>query len=160
MREADCSIWVRPVVSKMAETGEDVYAEMAILARLGQVERTQEVAVGAVIPTGIVGHPAGHLREPCRSGEDAGILNDHIAAEQPGTDVQVQVLDHRGVQMAATNLFVGGPERLHREDVRSVIALRTDRDAVRSGCSGLRRRAAKRDFSFSLAAVRSESRPS
>src|SRR4051812_8026461 len=101
----------------MAETGEYVYAELAILAGLGQVKSTEEMAIGAVVSTGIVGHPACHLSQSCGSGEDGRVFDDEVTAEEARPNLNVQILDHGGVQMAATDLPVGGPERLHCEHI-------------------------------------------
>jgi hypothetical protein len=105
------------VVRQVAEAGEDVGAELVILASLGQPERSTKMLLGHHILAGIMRHPAGHLGEAGHRAEHALIISLDGAAKQSRCHRALEVAGHRGVEVATAKLTVGRPQRLHRRKI-------------------------------------------
>ncbi|MDQ3151899.1 MAG: hypothetical protein M3R63_09315, partial [Actinomycetota bacterium] len=111
--ELEGLVGLAEVMGQMAQAGEDVRAELVIPTDLHEVERSAEVLLCASIVADVVRHPTGHLGEGCGGGEDARAVVGVIVAEQPGCYLGVQIVDHCGVEVSATDLAVRVAEGLH-----------------------------------------------
>jgi hypothetical protein len=92
----------------VAEAGVDVCSQLNVIAHGGELQGSTEVLLREVVMAGVVGHPAGHLRESSDCAES--VL---ATVDETRRDLVLQVPDHRSVHVAATHPAVSLSERLH-----------------------------------------------
>ena len=87
----------------MTHAGQDVRLHTRVAANPHKMQGSAEVAACSGIVTGIVRHPARHLRDSRRSGEYRTTVRAGIEREESGSYLVSQVVRNRGVQVCATH---------------------------------------------------------
>jgi len=114
---AESSFGLLTVVTKVAEAGQHMGAELPVVAGRRQAEGSLEVLLCGVIASGVMGHPSSHLGKRCGGGEQIVVGGLGGDAEQAWGDCSLEVIDHGGVELRAAYLPIGQAERLNRSEV-------------------------------------------
>src|SRR6266436_4754533 len=101
------------MVGEMAQAGQDMGAELDVVAQLDQSEGAVEVLARDCVVAGVVRHPAGHLGQSRGCRKEVLVSSALAAAEETGTNLGVQIADDGAVQVATSDPLVGRAERVH-----------------------------------------------
>src|SRR5262249_5755437 len=101
----------------------DVHTELSVTTDPGQIEGSEKMLLCGLVTPGVMRHPSGHLGQ-CRGGRKGELsVTIGIDTAELRRYLRLQVLDHCGVQMPATDLPIGSAERLHGRGVASIVTM-------------------------------------